>query len=517
MAELRTAAARLPQSAEAHAELGVRWETAGISRRRFENWRRRSSSTAATPADFTISAPPGLRRRSRLRPRPLPNITAAWIALWPRCAALTSWTPPCLTFTICWAGSINKSATFTSAELEFRQAVQAEPGSAQAYNNLGTALRQEENYPESLRAYQKAVTLNPRMSRAYLNLAAAIQASGTQKAMLQQSLAAVQSQPASGASHVLLGQALLLNDQPEAAEAELRKAIELAPDLPIAHFYLGQALHRGEKVSEAVPHLSQAVIQSPDIPEFRVELGAALLKVARFDDAIAALRRAVEINPADGPARYVLARALQRSGRDEEAKKEFAEAASLNQSKHRSEQAGLLTANAIADLRAGKLQDAVRKTAAGTGEQARLSGGSLLSRNRAGTIRRRRRRHRVVPVGFATETAERRDSLQLRNRVVADGQGIRSAPGVSIGRGTKPLRRPRSLRAWQSPSQPRPNAGGRKCFAAGTRTRRVSTRSGQPNAIVTECVRLRVTHSPSLVSSPAVRHWAPPGELYQSL
>jgi len=85
------------------------------------------------------------------------------------------------------------------------------------------------------------------------------------------------------------------------------------------------------------------------------------LKMGQLEQAVATLRRFIARNPADGPAHYMLARALQQTGRAAEAGGEFQESAALNQAKHGLEQAGLLTANGIVDLRAGKIADAVSK------------------------------------------------------------------------------------------------------------------------------------------------------------
>jgi Flp pilus assembly protein TadD len=116
-----------------------------------------------------------------------------------------------------------------------------------------------------------------------------------------------------------------------------------------------------EKLPEAREQLSAAVKLSPDTTEFQMDLAAVLLKMGQLEQAVATLRRFIARNPADGPAHYMLARALQQTGRAAEAGGEFQESAALNQAKHGLEQAGLLTANGIVDLRAGKIADAVSK------------------------------------------------------------------------------------------------------------------------------------------------------------
>ncbi len=135
----------------------------------------------------------------------------------------------------------------------------------------------------------------------------------------------------------------------------------MVPEMAMAHFYFGQALHKMGKLSDAVVELSAAVKLSPDMPDFRMDLAAVLLKMDRLDQAISTLRDLIARDPGDGPAHYMLARTLQQAGRADDARNEFAESATLNQAKHGLEQAGLLTANGIVDLRGGRIADAVVK------------------------------------------------------------------------------------------------------------------------------------------------------------
>ena len=250
---------------------------------------------------------------------------------------------------------------FAAAAGEFEQAVKAEPESAQAYSHLGTALARQEKYADAIKAFERAVQLNPKLDRAVLNLGSAIQVNGGQRAVLQERLMAVRQNPESGLARMLLGQAYLLNDQSAEAERELRRAIELIPDVATAHYYLGQSLHRTGKLPEALEQLSAAVKLSPDTTEFQMERATVLLKMGRLDDAVSTLRQLVARNPADGPAHYMLGRALQQDGHESEARDEFRQSADLNHAKHGLEQAGLLTANGIAELRAHRLTDAVAK------------------------------------------------------------------------------------------------------------------------------------------------------------
>jgi tetratricopeptide (TPR) repeat protein len=59
---------------------------------------------------------------------------------------------------------------FAGAEALFRRAIEADPGGALGYSNLGAALIGEHRYDEAIAALQKAVTLDPSFAQGRNNL-----------------------------------------------------------------------------------------------------------------------------------------------------------------------------------------------------------------------------------------------------------------------------------------------------------------------------------------------------------
>src|SRR5262249_61282428 len=60
------------------------------------------------------------------------------------------------------------------AEAAYRKAIQLQPDYALAYNNLGTALRDQKKLAEAEAAYRKAIALQPDYAPAYNNLGNAL-------------------------------------------------------------------------------------------------------------------------------------------------------------------------------------------------------------------------------------------------------------------------------------------------------------------------------------------------------
>lgn len=247
-----------------------------------------------------------------------------------------------------------------SAIQEFEAAVRQRPNSADAYNNLGTALARQRDFVKAAAAYQKAVELDSHFVKAQLNLESVAQRAWPREKLLAMRREAVQRHPHSALAYALLGHALLFNDQAAPAETELRKALELDPRLAIAQFYLGEALRRLGKLPAAVDHLSAALNISPQTPEFLSERGIVLLRTGQISEAIATLRQAIALEPNNASFHYFLARALQKAGRRAAAAQQFDISNQLNNAERELEDAGLYVLDGIKDLRAGKVDAAVR-------------------------------------------------------------------------------------------------------------------------------------------------------------
>jgi tetratricopeptide (TPR) repeat protein len=63
-----------------------------------------------------------------------------------------------------------KAKQFARAAIKFEQAVKADPGFAEAHNNLAFTLRKQgpANFKSSLEHYNKAIQLKPRLAEAYM-------------------------------------------------------------------------------------------------------------------------------------------------------------------------------------------------------------------------------------------------------------------------------------------------------------------------------------------------------------
>ena len=396
--ELLDTVRRMPQSAEAHSELGAALGEAGEltgALRELESALRLNPEYADAYYNLGTTYIKKARQAGPAARSYRPDLDRALSAL--RRASQLNPVLPNLHNLMGWL--YQEVGDFHAATQEFRAAVKAEPQSAQAFNNLGTALAKERDLGEAVRAYERAVALNPHLVAAQLNLGSTIQLRGQKEAALAERQAAVRLNPKSGPARTLLGHALSFNDRPKEAQEELRRAAQLAPDLAIAHYYLGQVLRQTADIAGAFHELSRAVTLSPDTPAFRSELALVLMNQGRLKEAIANTQIALRQNAADGSVHYVLARLLQSAGRKEEAAREFQTAAALQRDKLAFEEAGLLTTNGIADLRAGKAASAAEKLRQAVAVKPDYPEALVLSGHRAGPVQGRGGEFASIPDG----------------------------------------------------------------------------------------------------------------------
>jgi predicted O-linked N-acetylglucosamine transferase (SPINDLY family) len=150
------------------------------------------------------------------------------------------------------ANLLKKVGNFAQAVQHYEQAIA--PGgeySAEALNNLGTALRQLGRHDEAVESFRRTIELRPRSLEAHLNLADALEAAGCLEEAARMYQTAIGFRPDSAIAYS--GAAGIMQDQgrAERATAAYRKAVELAPQNPILHSNLLLHMHYDPQPSSA--------------------------------------------------------------------------------------------------------------------------------------------------------------------------------------------------------------------------------------------------------------------------
>lgn len=165
---------------------------------------------------------------------------------------------------------------FADAAAEFDLAVKADPKSARARVNLGTALAQNGDVEGAIEQYRAALRLDPESSAAHYNLGA------------------------------------LLAQQGRADEAirHFAEALVIDPEDAKGHVDLAALLRRIGKGTEALNHYAEAVRIDPRSEEARFGEAVVLVDMGRFREARDRLEEAHALMPGAGRIAYALARIL---------------------------------------------------------------------------------------------------------------------------------------------------------------------------------------------------------------
>lgn len=123
------------------------------------------------------------------------------------------------------AGARFDAGDYEAAMVLYKQAIDADPTFAEAFNGLGVTFYEHGWYWEAAMAYQKAISLRRDFAEAYTNLGAALFRMG----------------------HL------------DAAIEQYRRALELAPDHAETHNNLAMTLEQAGRAAEAIVHFERFV------------------------------------------------------------------------------------------------------------------------------------------------------------------------------------------------------------------------------------------------------------------
>jgi TolB-like protein/Flp pilus assembly protein TadD len=188
----------------------------------------------------------------------------------------------------------------------FQQAINLDPGYAEAYARLGscygilgnlTAIPPDESFPRNKAAALKALELDYTVSEA----------------------------------HAQLGYASMFYDHDwPRAENEFRRALELNPSNANAHRGLAQFFVSNARFDDALAEIEQARKLDPVSLGINSDKGWFLHFARRPDEAIAQLKKTLELDPSFGVAHFTLGNAYELKGEFDQAISEYQTAIALS-------------------------------------------------------------------------------------------------------------------------------------------------------------------------------------------
>jgi tetratricopeptide (TPR) repeat protein len=177
---------------------------------------------------------------------------------------------------------------------------------AGARNNLGDALQREGRMAEAILQYREALRAKPGYAEAHNNLANALLALGQFPEAQAEYEEALRLKSTYAEPHNGLGNILTLTGKMDAAGPQYAEALELKPDYPEALNGLGNVLLHAGRIPEAEAKFEQALELNPDYAEAHCNLGLVFVQTGRLPEAIAQFEIAQRLKPNDARIARVL-------------------------------------------------------------------------------------------------------------------------------------------------------------------------------------------------------------------
>ena len=267
----------------------------------------------------------------------------------------------------CWLAHYNLAVELgkdrkDEAFAHLQSAVRAEPGFADAHNNLALALEERGLDEEAFAHAEKAVRLKPDLAQARVNLGEMLARRGRHAEALTQLQEAVRLQPLSAEAHQNLGLTLRELRRTQEGTEHLLEAVRLDPKNADAHNAAGSALLDAGELERAIEAFGHAVRLEPGNGEARANLGQALLRAGRPEEALVQYQEAVRVWPDSAEVHYNLATLLAAAGQGAEGRRHYEEALRLrpDYAEAHNNLAAALVAEGRLPEALGHLEEAVR-------------------------------------------------------------------------------------------------------------------------------------------------------------
>lgn len=222
--------------------------------------------------------------------------------------------------------SFRQSGHWANSHTLFTHALEVNPRSWTAHNNLGFVLGAEGRTAEAVEHYRQALRLKPDFIESQYNLGRTLVEQGKNAEAITHLQETLRLQPGPemrSLTHLHFGTALAAQGRITEAMGHYQEALRLKPDLADAHVNMGNALMSQGRDAEAAEHYEQALRLVPGSATAHNNLGLALAAQGQTEAAIAHYHEALRLNPDDAETHYNFGLALGRQGKTEEAVAHF--------------------------------------------------------------------------------------------------------------------------------------------------------------------------------------------------
>lgn len=217
---------------------------------------------------------------------------------------------------------------------EFQKAIELDPESAHAHDNIATVYAEKGMLREALREYLLAIELEPQSPTAHYNLACFLATHGYELSLREYREVAELEWDYPDV-HLNLGLTLAERGNFVEALREYEIALDQHPKDSVARHEMATVLMDMGRYGEAIPHLREVVKAEADNLDAHIDLGISYTSKGFYDEADKALGRALELDENDLMANYHVAALRAAQGRTEDCLVALRKAATAEQERVR--------------------------------------------------------------------------------------------------------------------------------------------------------------------------------------
>ncbi len=200
---------------------------------------------------------------------------------------------------------------------EFRKAIELDPKSAHAHDNLATVHAEKGRYREALTEYLTALELEPDSPTAHYNLACFLSSHSLDMAVSEYQRA-IEEEPGYRDAHVNLGITYADMGKYDEAKESLKTAISLEPDDTFARLELADLYMDDDELRDAIAQLKDVTRIDPNEYEGFLNLGICYAQKGFYAEAERCYLRALELNAQEALIPYNLSALYALWGRPDD-------------------------------------------------------------------------------------------------------------------------------------------------------------------------------------------------------
>ena len=211
----------------------------------------------------------------------------------------------------------------------YSKCISIKPDYAEAYNNLGVALKDKNELQKAIDAFNKCISLKPSYAEVYYNKGNILHDQKKYLEAIANYDKCISLNP--DYADVYFNKGVAFNDlgMLDKAIKVWKKCILLRPNNHVTYNNLGNALKNLGKRVEAIHYYNKALLIKPDYAVALSNMGVVLKDQGKYDEAIDALEKAILLNPNYAPAYNNLAVTLKRQNKINESITAYSKALSL--------------------------------------------------------------------------------------------------------------------------------------------------------------------------------------------